>query len=93
MNIKLQKQNFIEESSQRLRKKLSEDKRRVKLQIWKPRFTEDQRSKIVIEGQANVESIETICQREGISISTFNIWTDEFLTNDTFASKVIIKSK
>lgn len=43
-------------------------------------FTKDEKIKIVIDGQSNVIPIEELCQKEGISIGTFNQWTKEFLT-------------
>ncbi len=45
-------------------------------------FTEEQKYRIVIEGQSSSRSVGAICIREGISQNTFDGWTREFLKND-----------
>ena len=80
MEIKLQKQSFIEEIKRNLLTKVkNEQVLRPKVIPLKSQFSQEFRSKIVVEGQANVHLIPIVCQREGISISTFNDWTKEFI--------------
>ena len=43
-------------------------------------FTDLEKQEIVIEGQTSKDiSIQTLCEREGISIAEFNQWTEDFL--------------
>ncbi|MDN3643392.1 sugar transferase [Lutimonas halocynthiae] len=50
-------------------------------------FTKDEKVRIVIDGQSNVIPIEKLCQKEGISIGTFNKWTKEFLSASALNAK------
>ncbi|MEL4455475.1 sugar transferase [Lutimonas vermicola] len=43
-------------------------------------FTKDEKIRIIMDGQSNVIPIEELCRNEGIAVSTFNLWTKEFLS-------------
>ena len=43
-------------------------------------FTDKEKIRIVIDGQSNVLPIEDLCAKEGIDVTTFNQWTNEFLS-------------
>ncbi len=46
----------------------------------KKTFTNEEKIRIVIDGQSNVLPIEDLCSKEGIDVKTFNNWTKEFLS-------------
>ena len=49
-------------------------------------FSLDERTEIVIEAQSSEISIESICAREGILLSVFYQWTQEFLRKTSIDS-------
>ena len=48
-------------------------------QTVKTKFTKNEKLRIVIDGQSNVLPIEVLCEKEGITVETFNKWTKQFL--------------
>ena len=82
MDIKLQNPFYLDESKSRrywtnVLNPIGSEKIRPSK---KKTFTDEEKIRIVIDGQSNVLPIENLCAKEGIDIATFNIWTKEFLS-------------
>ena len=45
------------------------------------KFSKEDKIRIVIEGQSSQISIAELCSREGITLRTFNNWTNDYLLN------------
>lgn len=82
MITKLQNQSFIDDEVKQ-RNNLNSDSRynEIRDNVLKnvKHFTQEERTRIVIEGQGNEISIQDICIRVGISPLLFYQWTQEFL--------------
>ena len=59
---------------------LSKDKPQDSANLPK-KFTEEEKKRIVIEGQSDADSINKICIRENISLQTFYDWSEDFISD------------
>ena len=50
-------------------------------------FSDEDKIRIVIDGQSNVLPIEALCEMEGITVKTFNNWTNEYLQGASVKAK------
>ena len=92
MITKLQNQSFLEEVKQRIYfNNFLNSSNGGGINVFKKekKFSLEERTKIVVEGQSGAITIDEICAREGISPSIFYHWTQDFLRINSFESKVI----
>ncbi len=85
MKTKLLKNYYLKISQSKvLEKALNNSIHREKITVLtKKIFSEKDKSRIVIEGQSEENSIYEICLREGITPSVFYQWTQDFLKDET----------
>lgn len=84
MITKLQKLNYFADSVNRppdLERMSPFQKRKNRVKKAKV-FKEEEKLRIVIDGQTNLIPLEELCLKEGISLDTFNQWTKEYLINN-----------
>ncbi len=84
MITKLQNQSFIDEVKQRVAKKVIPNFNRNKNNVLhgRKKFSLEERTRIVIEGQSAKMTIDRICAREGITPPMFYQWTHDFLNTN-----------
>ena len=82
MDIKLQKHIYFDEPKSRRywTNVLSPDGRERINPLKRKTFSQEEKIRIVIDGQSNVLPIEDLCAKEGINLATFENWTKEFLS-------------
>lgn len=90
MITKLLKLNFSEERQKDDRSLLnfrSTSAAMMRIPTYR-KFTFERKMEIVIEGQIESVKIEDLCLREGITLETFNKWTDQLLTGSEESLKL-----
>ena len=89
MITKLQNQSFIEGIKQRITPRFNLNSNSKESEVFhkKKKFSLEEKSRIVIEGQSSKMAIDQICAREGITPYIFYQWTHDFLTNNKLESK------
>ncbi len=92
MITKLQNKNFIEELKQRIYSDnlVDSTKKIANNVLVHKKFSLNERTRIVIEGQSAKMTIDQICAREGITPSVFYQWTHDFLNNDEIGIDTVL---